>query len=86
MVFLAHHLAVVSQKAHIYPHEEEDDEDKEEDDEDEDDKDEDDEDREQLSWVAGERLVCRPPNVSVQGTIMDEHSHNTIQRTQNQLN
>ena len=71
MVFLAHHLAVVSQKAHIYPHEEEDDEDKEEDDEDEDDKDEDDEDREQLSWVAGERLVSRPRNVPVQGTIME---------------
>ena len=37
-----------------------------------------DEDKEELSWVAGERLVCRPPNVSVQRTIMEEHSHDTI--------
>ena len=44
------------------------------------DDDEDDSDREELSWVAGERLVCRPPNVSVQGTIMEGHSHNTMQR------
>ena len=41
-----------------------------------DDKDDDDEDREQLSWVAGERLVSRPRNVSVHGS--RELSHKAV--------